>query len=122
MFVSMLFSGCISDKDICKASGLYSDMTKLIEEGMIHRGDAIMVDMGFLIEEEVGEMGLKLIIPPFSKSACQMSAENVTKTNMIAKHRIVVENAIGSAKQFRILKGTVNLQLFAIIDQIWFCC
>ena len=55
-FVSGLFNGSASDKQITKLSGLVD----LCEEG-----DAIMVDKGFLISDLTTPKGVHLIIPPF---------------------------------------------------------
>ena len=122
IFISMLFSGSISDKEICEKSGLMKQLKLLIEKGKLLPGDGIMVDKGFHIAKEIKEMGLKLWIPPFASAEAQMSAGDVSQTKKIAKHRIIVENAIGRAKSFKILKHTINLSLFPSINQIWFCC
>lgn len=122
IFISMLFSGSITDKDTCKKSGFLRQVQLLMQQGKILPGDGIMVDKGYHISGEIKELGLKLWIPPYASSATQMSAADVAQTKKIAKHRIVVENAIGRAKKFKIIKHTISLNLFPSINQIWFCC
>lgn len=122
LFISMLFSGSISDKQICSASGLLKQLELLMQQKKVLPGDGIMVDKGFLIANEIKELGLKLWIPPFASADSQMSQADVLQTKKIAKHRIVVENAIGRAKNFKILKHTMKLNMFPSINQIWFCC
>ena len=55
-FVSSLYPGSISDKQITKQSGVLQ---------LLEPGDAVMADKGFLIENELRELGVELIIPPF---------------------------------------------------------
>ena len=53
MFVSALFSGSISDNEICVQSGFYEHLTKTIA------GDAIKADKGgFTINKELEDLGL----------------------------------------------------------------
>lgn len=121
-FISMLFSGSISDKEITKQSGLLDMLKMLMESGRIKKGDGVMVDKGFLIREEIENLGLKLYIPPFASSSSQMPAGDVALTKKIAKHRVHVERAISRAKKFKIVDNRIELSLFPSINQIWFCC
>jgi hypothetical protein len=74
MFVSLLFSGSISDNQICKDSGFYSLLKELKSNGSIQDGDAIMADKGFRIENELSEIHTQLNIPPFATAQSQMIA------------------------------------------------
>lgn len=55
-FVSDLYNGSVSDKQITKLSGLVEQCEE---------GDAIMADKGFLIPDLTTPKGVHLIIPPF---------------------------------------------------------
>ena len=103
MFVSALFSGSISDNEICVQSGFYEYLSKKIVHGNLVAGDAIMGDKGFTINKELEDLGLGLNIPPFASSAAQMSASDVAYTNLIAAHRIHVERRIGRLKHFKLV-------------------
>jgi len=81
-----------------------------------------MVDKGFLIRDEIENLGLKLLIPPFASIACQMSAADVAFTRKIARHRVHVERAISRVKKFKIVGKGVGLSLFPCINQIWYSC
>jgi len=64
-----------------------------------------MVDKGFLIEQEVEEIGLQLNIPPFARANRQMPHVDVEMTKRIAKHRVHVERAIAKIKKFKIVSS-----------------
>uniref|UniRef100_A0AAR2IUP2 THAP-type domain-containing protein n=1 Tax=Pygocentrus nattereri TaxID=42514 RepID=A0AAR2IUP2_PYGNA len=71
-FVSSLYAGSVSDKELFKQSGL----AKLLTEEM-----AVMVDKGFLITDCVK---CKVYCPPFLSKQSQMPAYQVTETQSIA--------------------------------------
>jgi hypothetical protein len=77
MFVSDLYSGSISDNEICKESVFYALLKDLRENGFINENDSIMADKGLRIEKELAELDIKLNIPPFASSASQMSQGDV---------------------------------------------
>jgi len=93
-FISMLFSGSISDKQITKQSGLLKLLKQLLDIGKLKPGDGVMVDKGFLIQEEIKGLGLKLHIPPFAPGCSQMTSADVKETKRIAQHRVHIERAI----------------------------
>jgi hypothetical protein len=81
-----------------------------------------MVDKGFNITTEMEELGLKLYIPPFASSDCQLTPAEVAKTKKIAKHRVHVERAIARIKNFKILSRCIPLSLYKNVNQIWTVC
>ncbi|KAJ8299946.1 LOW QUALITY PROTEIN: hypothetical protein KUTeg_021465 [Tegillarca granosa] len=121
-FISMLFSGAISDKAISSQSGLFDTMRKMIDCGMLKEGDGVMVDKGFNIREEIEMLGLRLVIPPNAPCEGQMPAADVAMTKKIAAHRVHVERAISRIKKFKILSNRIDLSIFSSINQIWFVC
>ena len=121
-FVSMLFSGSISDKEITNSCGFLTELEQLIEAGILNNGDSIMADKGFHISKEIEDVGLELILPPFATSGKQMSKQKTANTKKIAKHRVVVENSIGRAKKYKIIAKKINLTLFPVLNQIFFVC
>lgn len=122
LFISMLFSGSISDKEITTKSGLLDFLQQLMDCGKLKQGDGVMVDKGFLIRGEIEKLGLKLLIPPFAPGSGQMTASDVALTRKIAKHRVHVERAISRAKKFKIIDNRIEASLFHCINQVWFCC
>ena len=67
MFVSQLYTGSISDKQIVTRSGFLELLSNKKEVSEVEDGDSIMADKGFDIEEDLKKMGLQLNIPPFLK-------------------------------------------------------
>lgn len=112
-FVSDLYPGSISDKQITKKCGLVD----LCEEG-----DAIMVDKGFLISDLTTPNGVDLIIPPFKKKKKQFLPHEVEATKAIANLRIHVEREMERIKNFRIVQGTMPITMSSQASKIWKIC
>ena len=121
-YVSMLYSGNISDKELTKESGFFDLVQDLIDEGKLLEGDGVMVDKGFHIEEDLKNVGLRINIPPFAKSGQQMSKSDINQTETVAQHRVHVERAIRRIKVYKIMKHKIDVSLFSKINQIWFVC
>ena len=90
-FISSLYTGSISDKEITRCSRILN---------LLEHGDSVMADKGFNIDDLLKENGVGLNIPPFLQSQAQFSAQDVHETKTIAKLRIHVERAIRRIKEF----------------------
>lgn len=112
-FVSTLYEGSISDKEITKQSGILS---------LLEPGDEVMVDKGFLINDLLSPINVALVIPPFLSHRGQFTREEVTATQKIARLRIHVERAIGRIKRYHIFNGVIPLTLLGTINQLWCVC
>ncbi|KAK7117021.1 hypothetical protein R3I94_022537 [Phoxinus phoxinus] len=120
MFASTLYSGSISDQELFRRCEIKDLLKGLLQCGYLKKGDGLMVDKGFLIENDVKELGLNLNIPPFAKSNLQTPVSDVEMTKKIAKHRVHVERAIAKVKQFKIVSGRIPNSMLGNINQIWF--
>ena len=111
-FVSKLWSGRVSDKQLTKDSGVLQYLEK---------GDNVMADRGFDIQD-ILPPGVTLNIPPFKGQRDQLSAEEAEETAKIASVRIHVERAIGRIKSYHILDGVMPLALSPTVNQIFTVC
>ena len=72
-FISQLFEGSISDKEIVARSGL-------LNEELWSEGDSIMADRGFTISEELKPLKVHLNIPAFLEGRDQLTAAEVKES------------------------------------------
>ena len=70
-FISQLYTGCTSDAEIAKDSGILD----LIEEG-----DGIMADEGFPLEKILKKQKAHLTIHPFLSDKGQFSLQEIEET------------------------------------------
>lgn len=111
-FVSKLWSGNISDKEITKQSGFLN---------LLEPGDDVMADRGFRIRDYCTERGCTLNIPPFSKGR-PLTSKQVTRTRRIASARIHVERAIERLKNFHFLQKVIPLTVKMTVDNVVMIC
>lgn len=112
-FVSSLYTGAISDKEITSRSGLID---------LLEADDQVMADKGFLINDLLASKNASLVIPPFLGERGHFSKAEVEKTHEIARLRIHVERAIRRIKEYHILDGVIPLNLAPSVNQIWTLC
>ena len=110
-FVSDLWDGTISDKQLTKNCGILE---------MLESGDQIMADKGFLISDLTVEKGVELVIPPLKNK--KFMRTEIEETRRIANLRIYVEMAIARVKNFKILQGVMPITLSQQASQIWKIC
>ena len=109
-YCSKAYGGKASDKAIF----LQSNILDQVQSGQ----DALMVDRGFLIEDECAKKNIKLYRPPFAESLGQMSIENCTRPRNIASARVHVERVMERLKNFKILKLNFNWEMTRYVDMI----
>ena len=113
VFVSDLYPGCISDKELTRRSGLFD---------LLDRDDSVMADRGFDIEEDLALLGVRLNIPPFLRGKEQLSAQELVETRRIASLRIHVERAMEQLKNFHIFDKPLLPSFRNTANQIFFVC
>ena len=114
-FVSELFPGSISDREIVSRCGILNPM-------FWGKGDEIMADKGFTIRDLLDEMGVKLNIPIFLEDRPQFSAEQVIINQRISSLRIHVERFISRIKNFHIFDRPLPLSIPGSANQIFTIC
>ena len=114
IFVSNLYAGGISDKEITKQSGILD---------LLESGDEVMVDKGFVIEDLLCPIGCSLVIPPFlTAQRGKFSKEETEQTQTIARLRVHVERAIRRVKIFHLFDGLIPISLAGTVNQMWTVC
>ncbi|XP_031172173.1 uncharacterized protein LOC116061939 [Sander lucioperca] len=104
-FVSPLYAGSMSDREIFKLSGI----TKCLTPEM-----AIMVDKGFLVDNLVAG---KVYRPAFLVKNTQMAKEDVQHTQSIARLRVHVERCIRRVN--KLFEKVIPLSISGSIDQLF---
>ena len=96
-FLSDLWGGHVSDKQITRESG---------DLNWLQAGDNVMADRGFDISA-IAPAGVTVNRPPFLTGHDQMTAAETEETMSIASVRVHVEHVIGRIKTYRISDGTL---------------
>ena len=112
-FVSKLYAGSISDKELTRCSGIMD---------LLQPGDSVMADHGFDIQDDLALRGVKLNIPPFLKGKSQLSESELVETRRIASVRIHVERAMERIKNFHIFDRAIPSSMSNIVNQAFFVC
>ncbi|XP_062336855.1 uncharacterized protein LOC134036116 [Osmerus eperlanus] len=106
-FVSSLYSGSVSDKELFKRSGII---------GLLDKDMAVMVDKGFRIDDL---MPCKVYMPPFLTKKLQLSHGEVLVTQDNARLRIHVERAIRHIKENKLFDTVIPLTIAGSINQLF---
>lgn len=112
-FVSELYGGHASDKEIVNTSGIVN---------LVEPGDSVMADRGFEIQDLLATRKVVLNIPPFMRCKDQLDPDEEEETRQIAAVRIHVERAIARIKNFNILKFVLPNCMASDVNKIWKVC
>ena len=113
-FISDLYGGSISDKEITSKSGFINKL---------QRGDEVMADRGFNIQEMLASKGIRVNVPPFMNQSRQFTEQEMLATRRIATLRIHIERGIERIKNYHILDFIpTTLCKSGLIDMIFFVC
>lgn len=106
-FVSALYAGSISDRELFKQSGIIDLLTPDM---------AIMVDKSFLIDDLVP---CSIHRPAFVAKGRQMSAGEVRHTQTVARLRVHVERLIRQVKEHKLFDAVIPLSISGNINQLF---
>ena len=112
-FVSKLFPGSITDRKLTQKSGLLD---------LVERGDGIMADRGFDIQDDLTPLGVKVNIPPFMRGKKQLDSAEMIETRRIASLRIHVEREMERIKNYHIFDRVIPATLTNVAEQMFFVC
>lgn len=111
-FVSKLYSGSISDKEIVQTSGFLDHLQS---------NDGVMADKGFNIQDLLALHNARLHAPPMM-SKTNISAKASTATRRVATARVHIERMIRKLKLFNFLRGVISLTHKPYIDSVITVC
>ena len=109
-FVSDLYSGSISDPEIVNKSGYLTHLAK---------GDLVMADKGFTIQDDLASVGARLVIPYFLKSRGQFPKAENEHNKKIASLRIHVERCMERLKNWHFFDRPVPITVHDLAPDIW---
>ena len=112
-FVSGLYGGSISDREIVERS----HFTDLLEYN-----DIIMADRGFEIQDMLAVKRAQFIPPRRQSAEDQFSKDECFETMRIANLRIHVERAIKRVKGWHIFNQVLPLSMAGVVNQVWTVC
>ena len=114
-FVSQLYPGSISDKELVARSGI-------LNEKLWENCDSMMADRGFTIKDDLEKINVSLNIPALLAGREQLTEAEVKNSQTISSVRIHVERAIQRVKTFRIIRNEIPLIMHGSINQLWTVC
>lgn len=106
-FISPLFAGSISDKQLFMQSGICR---------FLKPDSAIMVDRGFLIDNVVP---CKVYRPAFLSGREQLPENEMVKSQEIAQLRVHVERVIRRLKEHQVFHYDIPLNMFGNVNQLF---
>lgn len=109
-FISSLYTGCMSDVEITKYSGILD---------LLEPGNDVMADKGFTLRKSFEEKGVTLNIPPFLSSKRQFTPEEIKETEQIAKLRIHIERLNRRIKENHLFDVPLPMTLVGSANQLW---
>lgn len=107
IFVSALFEGSMSDREVFRRSGI----TSLLTPDM-----AVMVDKGFLVDDLVPG---RVHHPAFLSKRTQMPEVDVPKMQSIVRLRVHVERIMRRVKENKLFDTIIPLSISGSINQIF---
>ena len=93
MFVSQLYDGSISDKEMVRKSSI-------LEKELWSTGDTVMANRGFTIENDLKELNVDLNIPSFLGGGAQLTAAEVKESQTIASVRVPMDTSMPNRHRF----------------------
>lgn len=112
-YVSPLYGGSTSDRQIVERSTLFS---------VLDPGDSIMADKGFNVQDLFAPLDVTVNMPTFFKKKNRMSGKIVMKDRKISSKRVHIERIIGLGKTYKILCQPMTSTETKISSHIVFVC
>ncbi|KAL4719540.1 hypothetical protein ACJJTC_013835 [Scirpophaga incertulas] len=112
-YCSEAYAGSVSDRQIVERSKLFD---------LCEKGDSIMADRGFNVQDLFASKGIGINIPSFLKGKSQIPSVLLKNDQKIARHRVHIERNIGLTKTYKILTSDLNQFYVPLASKIFFIC
>ena len=114
-FIPTVYGGACSDRMIF-------ERCSLLKDSKLTKGDSVLYDKGFVIQDLLAPMDVQVNLPSFSKGKAQLPSNVVLHDRRVSSKRVHVEREIGLSKTFKILKTKLDHWMVQIGDKILFVC
>lgn len=108
-FVSDLFPGSTSDKEITVLSGFLD---------RLNPGDQVLADKGFNCQDELASVGASLVIPKFLEQKIQFSTNETNHNKVVASLRVHVERLMERIKNWHIFDHKIPITIAPIASDM----
>ena len=112
-FVTEAYGGSTSDRQLIERSNLLD---------LVERGDVIMADKGFNVQDIFAAKDVKVNMPTFLTKKNRLSPGSIKADRKISKKRVHIERIIGNVKSFKILTENLNRRETQCASDIIFVC
>ena len=116
-YISDCYGGAASDRSIIERSHLLANASEMFE-----RGDSIMADKGFLVQDLFAPFDVTINTPTFMKGKTRLTEAQRLEDIAVSSKRVHVERVIGFAKTFKIIEGVLPFNLLPLSNKIVFLC
>ena len=112
-YISPAYGGSASDRSIIEVSDMPQSCS---------RGDSIMADKGFDIQDLCAPYDVAVNIPTMFKKKNRLSSSTVLKDRKISSKRVHIERLIGLGKTYKILTKPLSCSETQLASDIIFVC
>ena len=107
------YGGATSDRQIVERSTLIDKCQK---------GDSLMADRGFNVQDMFAPKGVTINIPAFLKGKDHLSGATLMKDRKLASERVHIERLIGLTKTYKMLSQELDARYVPLASEIFFVC
>lgn len=112
-YVSECYGGSVSDRQITERSALLD---------LCDKGDSIMADRGFNVQDIFASRGVAINMPDFLKGKDHLPNTVIMKDRKLASKRVHIERLIGLTKTYKILEKKLQHHYVDIGSELFFVC
>lgn len=114
-FISAAFPGSYSDRGIVLQS-------EIRNPSLWEKGDLLMADRGFPVQDLFEPLGVQIIMPDFLKGKGQFRREETVMNHQTASKCSHVERMIEKLKNFHIFDSPIHVTIFGSVSHIITIC